>query len=383
MTSSITTREIIRRRLAGQHLTAAGLPGVVDVVRSLGAVQAQDYAGAKWAIAQRARGVTEAVVEQLFNDGRILRTHVLRPTWHFVLPEDIRWMLALTGPRVNAAMASTDRRIGLDAVVFRRSHDAMAAALQGGACLTRAELQAAVERAGLPVVSGQRMGHLLMRAELDAVICSGPRRGSQLTYALFDDRVPLAPVLGHDEALFALTRRYFTTRGPASPHDFAWWSGLTVSDAKQGIDMARTELDSVTLDGRTLWFAPRELDRVPPSAHLLPNYDEYFIGYRDRSAAGARVGHTRPISGGDARVPHVVFVDGQIVGEWRRVIDNDTVVVELVTSTPLSAAEATRVRRAARTLASFLERPLRLQWRRSARATRSRPRQPLTRRRAD
>jgi hypothetical protein len=374
LTSSITTREVIRRRLAGQHLTAAGLPSVVDVVRSLGAVQAQDYAGAKWAIAQRARAVTESVVEQLYNDGRILRTHVLRPTWHLVVPEDIRWMLALTGPRVKAAMASTDRRIGLDAAVFRRSHVAMARALEGGVCLTRAELQMAVERAGVAVVSGQRMGHLLMRAELDAVVCSGPRRGSQLTYALFDDRVPPAPALGHDEALFALTRRYFTTRGPATPHDFAWWSGLTVSDAKQGIDMARTELDSVTLDGRKLWFVPREpADRVPPSAHLLPNYDEYFIGYRDRSAAGARLGHTRALSGGDARVPHVVFVDGQIVGEWRRVIENDAVVVEITASTPLSAAEAARVRRAARTLASFLERPLRLQWRRSARATRSRP----------
>ena len=383
MTASITTREVIRRRLAGQHLTAAGLPSVVDVVRSLGAIQAQDYAGAKWAIAQRARGVTEAVVERLFNEGRILRTHVLRPTWHFVLPEDIRWMLALTGPRVKAAMASTDRRIGLDATVFRRSHDAMAEALRGGVSLTRAELQTVVERAGIPVLSGQRMGHLLMQAELDAVVCSGPRRGSQLTYALFDDRVPPAAGLDRDEALFGLTRRYFTTRGPATPHDFAWWSGLTVSDARRGIDMARTALDSATLDGREVWFPPRALGRVPPSAHLLPNYDEYFIAYRDRSAAAARLGHTRPISGGDASVPHVVFVDGQIVGEWRRVIEQDAVVVELVTSTPLSGAETTRVQRAARAIGSFLERPLRLRWRRSARARRSRPRQPLTRRRAD
>jgi hypothetical protein len=383
LTASITTREVIRRRLAGQHLTAAGLPSVVDVVRSLGAVQAQDYAGAKWAIAQRAPGATEAVVEQLFNDGRILRTHVLRPTWHFVLPEDIRWMLALTGPRVKAVVASADRRIGLDAAVVRGSHDAMADALRGGATLTRAELQMAVERAGVPVVSGQRMGHLLMQAELDAVVCSGPRRGSQITYALFDDRVAPAPSLDRDEALLALTRRYFATRGPATPHDFAWWSGLTVSDAKRGIDMARAELDSATLDGREVWLAPRELGRVPPSAHLLPNYDEYFIAYKDRSMAGGRLGHTGPLSGGDARVPHVVFVDGQLVGEWRRVIEKDAVVVDLALSTPLSAAENTRVQRAARALGSFLERPLRLQWQRPARATRSRPRPPLTRRRAD
>jgi hypothetical protein len=360
LSSSITTREVIRRRLAGQHLGPARLPSVVDVVRSLGAVQAQDFAGAKWAIAQRASGATDAAVDRLFNEGRILRTHVLRPTWHVVLPEDIRWMLALTAPRVRAAMASTDRRIGLDGAVFRRSDDAMAEALRGGVSLTRAELQRAVERAGVPVVSGQRMGHLLMHAELDAVICSGPRRGSQLTYALFDDRVPAAPTLDRDDALLALARRYFTTRGPATPHDFAWWSGLTVSEAKRAVDMARSELASAHLDGRELWFAPRELGRVPASAHLLPNYDEYFIAYADRSAVGERLGHTSPLSISDARVAHVVFVGGQLVGEWRRVVEKDAVVVELVISTPLTAAESAKVQRAARALGSFYGRAVRI-----------------------
>ena len=333
---------------------------MLDVVRSLGAVQAQDFAGAKWAIAQRASGATDAAVDRLFNEGRILRTHVLRPTWHVVLPEDIRWMLALTAPRVRAAMASTDRRIGLDGAVFRRSDDAMAEALRGGVSLTRAELQRAVERAGVPVVSGQRMGHLLMHAELDAVICSGPRRGSQLTYALFDDRVPAAPTLDRDDALLALARRYFTTRGPATPHDFAWWSGLTVSEAKRAVDMARSELASARLDGRELWFAPRELGRVPASAHLLPNYDEYFIAYADRSAVGERLGHTSPLSISNARVAHVVFVGGQLVGEWRRVVEKDAVVVELVISTPLTAAESAKVQRAARALGSFYGRAVRI-----------------------
>src|SRR6185295_3655744 len=166
--------DIVRRRLANQYLAAPGPNKASDVVRALGAVQAQDYAGAKWALAQRTRGATDAEVERELSDGRILRTHVLRPTWHFVAPADIRWMLELTAPRVNAAMAYYDRVLELDDAVFRRSNAALTKALAGGKHLTRAELGQVLEKANIGVTSGQRLGHLMMRAELDAVVCSGP-----------------------------------------------------------------------------------------------------------------------------------------------------------------------------------------------------------------
>lgn len=188
----IGAREVVPRRLAGQFLTTSRAARASDVVLALGAVQAQDYAGAKWALAQRTRGASDAEIEREVAEGRILRTHVLRPTWHFVAPQDIRWMLALTAPRVRAAMAYYDRKLELDAAVFRRSNHALTKALTGGKHLTRAELGTVLERAGVRITSGQRLGNLMLRAELDALVCSGPRRGKQFTHALLEELVPPA-----------------------------------------------------------------------------------------------------------------------------------------------------------------------------------------------
>jgi winged helix DNA-binding protein len=351
---------IVRRRLANQYLAAQGPKKASDVVRALGAVQAQDYAGAKWALAQRTRGATDAEIERELSDGSILRTHVLRPTWHFVAPADIRWMLALTAPRVNAAMAYYDRILELDAAVFRRSNAALTKALAGGKHLTRAELGKVLAKTGIGVTSGQRLGHLMMRAELDAVVCSGPRRGRQFTYALLDERVPPTAPLERDEALLELTRRYFTTREPATARDFAWWSGLSTLDVKRGIHLAGAELEQTTLGGQDFLVAGRSMPKSSPTAHLLPNYDEYFIGYKDRSAIGQRLGHAKAVTGGNALIAHVVFVDGQLVGGWKRIVEKNSVVIELDLLARLTAAEQSRVEAAGRKLGNFLERPVKL-----------------------
>jgi hypothetical protein len=350
--------DVVRRRLANSLLTATTHTRASDVVRTLGAVQAQDYAGAKWALAQRTRGVTDAEVEREISHGHILRTHVLRPTWHFVAPEDIRWMLAITGPRVNAAMASFDRYHELTPAEFRRSNDVLAKALSGGTHLTRAELRLALERARIRTTSGQRLARLVMRAELDAVICSGARRGKQFTYALLDERVPPTTPLERDEALLELARRYFTTRGPATARDFAWWSGLNAADAKRALALARTELTQVALGEDDAWLAPKPLPRRASSAHLLPNYDEYFIGYKDRSAVGQRIGHAKPVIGGDASVAHVLFIDGQIVGRWKRRVDNEAVVLEITLWSPLTPAERRRVAAAVQSFRAFIDAPV-------------------------
>jgi hypothetical protein len=352
--------DVVDRRLASQYLTTPGPAKASAVVRALGAVQAQDYAGAKWALAQRTSGATDADIERELTDGAILRTHVLRPTWHFVAPEDLRWMLALTAPRVKALMAYYDRVLELTPTVYRRSNTAIARALAGGQHLTRAELRPVLERAGVTITSGQRLGHLMMRAELDAVVCSGARRGKQATYALLEERVPPAAPLERDEALLELTRRYFATRGPATARDYAWWSGLSVSDAKRGLQMASRELARISLDGKEFWFADRAIRRASRSAHLLPNYDEYFIGYKDRSAIARRLGHTKAVTGGNASLAHVVFVDGQLVGGWKRTLDTKAMIVDLDLRARLTPAEKGRVAAAARRLGEFAGLPVQL-----------------------
>jgi hypothetical protein len=333
--------DIVRRRLAVQRLVGPGLARASDVVREQVAVQAQDYAGAKWALAQRTSGVSDADVEAEFTRGAMLRTHVLRPTWHFVAPEDLRWLLKLTGPRVNALMAHYDRRLGLTAAVYRRSQSVIEKAL-AGKFLMRSEIAEALAR-GKIRCSGQKLGHIMMRAEMDGVVTSGPRRGKQFTYALLDERVKPAPEKERDEALLELTGRYFATRGPATVQDCAWWSGLTVADVKRGIQAAGRALQREEIDGREYWSVERDFPKASPTAHLLPNYDEYFIGYKNRSAIGERLGSVKRVTGGNALIAYVVCVDGQLVGGWKRTIDKKKVEVKLDLIARLEPSERRRV----------------------------------------
>ena len=336
-----TLASIARRRLASQHLIAPTLSDPAELVRVFGAVQAQDYGGAKWALGMRTRGATDGSIERAFADGSILRTHVLRPTWHFVAPADIRWMLALTGPRVKATMAYYDRKLELDDALFRRSNDAIVRALRDGKQLTRSEIAQVLGRAGVNITGSQRLGHLLLRPELDGIICSGPRRGKQFTYALLDERVPHVPPKGRDESLLELTRRYFTTRGPATANDFAWWSGLTVTDARRGIELAGTALEREVIDDRVYWSDPTVPARSwrAPKVFLLPNYDELFIGHKDRSAIGERLASAHLVTGGNALIAHVIAVDGQLVGGWKRTLTKDSVTIEVRVPIRLSPPE--------------------------------------------
>ena len=320
----------------------------------LGAVQSQDYFGAKWALASRMRRATSAGIERAFAEGRILRTHVMRPTWHFVTPADIRWILALTAPRLRAATAPSDRRLGLDARVIARSNRAIAAALRGGRQLTRQELRHVLQRSGVAADGAQRLAHLMFHAELDGVICSGALRGKQFTYALLDERVAETCVRPRDEALGELTRRYFTSHGPAQVQDFAWWSGLTMADARTGLEMVQRHLASETIDRKTYW----SLSAMPPAAasartvHLLPAYDEYLIAYRDRSAAFDPA-RRKPVERRDPFDP-VIVVDGQVVGHWTRTLRRETVTITLGLPGRLKSAESRLVNEEARRFGAFL-----------------------------
>jgi hypothetical protein len=346
-------RDLVRRRLRNQRLDRSEFRKPADVVRWLGAVQAQDYAGAKWALGLRAKGLTDADADRALDEGTILRTHILRPTWHFVIPADIRWMLALTAPRVHAANAHTYREFELDASVFRRSRKELERALRGGKERTRAELASVLRRGGI-AAKGIRLAALMIEAELEGVIVSGPRRGKQFTYALLEERAHPAGTIGREEALAELTKRYFSSHGPATLRDYVWWSGLTVGDAKAGIEIVESELDEEVLDGRTCWFVG---SRAPApsastSAHLLPNYDEYLIAYKDR---GPVVG----ASGQDV-FSHFFVIAGRLAGSWRRTLKKDSVLVEAVPYRRLSRADTRALAHSAERYGRFLGRTAQL-----------------------
>ena len=301
-------------------------------MRWFGAVQAQDFNAAKWALALRMRKATDAVIEEAFNKAEILRTHVMRPTWHFVAPEDIRWLLQLTAPRVNLRAGPNYRKFELDAAVFKRSNKIFTKALQGGKHLTRSALKSLLNAAGIDANDGVRLAHILLRAELDGVICSGPRIGKQFTYALLEERAAAARVLNRDEALVELTRRYFKSHSPATLQDFVWWSGLTVEDAKRGVAEVGT-----TRSARTKQSSPN-------SAHLLPAFDEYFVAYKDRQIAAGT------LSTWDVLGPTFI-IDGIAAGTWKR---TNSGKVELNASRVLKESEKLALKQAVDRYADYL-----------------------------
>ena len=313
----MTNSDLVLTRLHNQKLSSTRFAKPVEVVRWFGAVQAQDFNAAKWALALRMRKATDASVEEAFNKGEILRTHVMRPTWHFVAPEDIRWLLQLTAARVNQKCGPNYRKFELDAAVFKRSNKIFVKALRGGTHLTRPALKSMLNADGIDVSDPVRLAHILLRAELDGVICSGPRIGKQFTYALLEERARATKILERDEALAELARRYFRSHGPATLQDFVWWSGLTVEDAKRGIAQVGT-LDSA-----------RPKQSSPNSAHLLPAFDEYFVAYKDRQITAGS------LSTLDVLGPTFV-IDGIAAGRWKR---TNSGKIELSASRSLKKSE--------------------------------------------
>ncbi len=348
--------DIAVQRLHNQQLvqTHCRTPG--EVVAWLGAVQAQEYLLAKWALGLRLPDATDAAIEQAFAAGDILRTHVMRPTWHFVAPADIRWLLALTAPRVHIANGYMYRQLELDDALLARSNAVIARVLAGGHHLTRAELQAALAQAGIHA-EGLRLGYILHYAELEAVVCSGARRGKQQTYALLDERAPQAKTLTHAEALAELTTRYFTSHGPATIKDFAWWSGLTVAEVRTGLELAKPGIVEEVINDKSYWYAASmpAADAPAPKAYLLPPYDEYSVGYKDHGDIldpQYREQVQNPVFIG------LTLIDCQLVGAWRRTFSRGSVVVESVPFRPLNAAENEAFAAAAQRFADFLNMPL-------------------------
>ena len=346
--------DITGLRLGNQHLIGEKFDKPSDVVSWLGAIQSQDFAAAKWALGMRMQNTTDADVEKAFNNGSILRTHVMRPTWHFVIPTEIGWMLDLTRTRVKALMGHYNRKLELTDELFEKCNLVIANALKGRKYLTRQEIAQQLENNKIPA-HGQRLGHIVMNAELDSVICSGPRLGKQFAYALLEERVPKVKKVDRSEALSRLALKYFNSHGPAQIKDFAWWSGLTFKDAFAGLDAVKAKLIQETQDGKTYWFSPaiKITKQKKLNAFLLSIYDEYTIAYKDRSALGDGRYFERLILMGNA-LTSVIIIDGKIVGTWKRLLKKDKVLINASLFRKLDVYEKQALKIAANNYGKFL-----------------------------
>jgi hypothetical protein len=351
--------DIGRVRVHVQGLATTPFDDPAAVVRWLGAVQAQEFALARWSVAQRAAGGRASAVDAAISDGTILRTHVLRPTWHFVAREDLRWMLALTAGPVLTKMRPWDRQAGIDDALVRKALKAAGRLIARSGHATRAEVAGAFARAGVPR-QPWLVGHLLMHGELQGVVCSGAPRGAQQTYALVDERAPAAAALSGDEALGALTLRYFRSHGPASARDFQWWSGLGAAQVRRGLEIAGPSLECIAAGERRLLAAPgaapvrRQGGASAVQGHLLQSFDELIVAYTDTRDLADIKGLARSVDR-TGLLARSIVVDGQMVARWRREGSGRTqrLVVEPFTrlTRPIEAA----VRDAAARYAAFAE----------------------------
>ena len=361
----MNVHEIARRRIRNSRLTGDRFTAPDEAVRWHLAMQAQEYGPAMWSIGQRSKRSRQDDVDRALTEGTIVRTHVLRPTWHFIARDDIRWLLALSGPRVQRGNAGRYRQLGLDARTLARAEKVIASALEGGNRLTRDELAAVLEQRKVDR-EGQRMPYFLMHCELEAVISSGGREGKQQTYALFDERVPVDGArFEREEALVELVRRYLRSHGPATVKDLSWWSGLTMSDIRAALGSLAEEVGSDEIDGLTIWSVSSERRRRAPAArgaHLLQTYDELVVGYTESRFHGDTSGELARQAWSDRSFPTGLFLlHGRIGGHWRRTIEAKRLRVAMHTYRKVTAADAEVLESAATRLGRFVGLPVELE----------------------
>ncbi len=319
-----------------------------------GAMQAQDYPQARWAVGVRCINASDTTVEQAIADKTMLRTWAMRGTLQLLAPQNVRWLLELVGPRLIARGAGDDlRRFGLDEAEFTKIEGIFYKILRGTQ-LTRKETFAALEEHGI-ATEGQRGYHVLNRAGLRGQICFGVWRGKEETFTLLEEWLPPTKPMPRDQALAELALRYFRSHGPATLQDYVWWSSLTVAEARQGLEAIRSGLIEERVGNTTYWLAANTpMTKLPsPSVYLLAGFDEYLLGYTDRSAILSTVQNTKAILSNGIFKPTVV-VDGQIVGIWARKVHKGKLTVTHELSAPLSTRAQKALLEAAETYGHFL-----------------------------
>jgi hypothetical protein len=356
----MTIKDIVNLRLSSQQITDRTFDKLKDVVGFMGAIQAQDFAMAKLAIGVRLPGSTDKIVTTAIDKGEIIRTHLLRPTLHFVSADDIYWLLKLTAPQIKSSMQSRNKELGLTENVFNKSNKVIIRALSDGKNLTREDLKKELEKAKINTVNN-RLSHLLMEAELDGIMCSGEIKGKKQTYAMLSERVPNKKVFSKEEALAELAGRYFSSHGPATLKDFVWWSGLPVKDAKSALELVKSNLIPEIFNSETYWLTDSFSisHNSLKSVHLLPAFDEYIISYKDRSAMFAIKDNKKAVSNNGIFKP-VIILDGQVIGIWRRSTKRDKIIIETEFFRSFSKAVIKLIKRASLELEYFFNKKIEL-----------------------
>ena len=340
---------VLRARAPYQRLSGPALASPEAVVGHFGCMQSQDFGKAKWAIGRRADGLTEADIDAAFSTGTFLRTHVLRPTWHFVLPEDLGWTMSITAPRVHRLMATFNKTIDLTEAEMDKGAEIIVAALTGsGGPLTRAQLAEHLSESGIRA-SGPRLAHIAMHAELLALTCNGPMAGTDHTYVLAPESATWAPHLSEDEALARLATTYVRGHGPSRPADLAWWSSLTLTQSRRAFELAG--LRPIKIDGIDLWIGDEVLEEQPlPRAALMPPFDE-SISYADKPIDAARFPGKAPDL---ARGGGLLFIDGLISGTWSRRIKAQSVAITVTAVGPVNRLATKAIQEEAERYGAFV-----------------------------
>ena len=350
----VALQDIARYRLVHQQIAATRCKEPADVVSTLGAVQGQDYLGTLWAIGLRLPAATEIDVERAIANRTIVRTWPLRTTLHFVAAADVHWLLELLGPRIISTASLRLKQHGLDSSILTRIQKVLVKSLQG-AQLTRDEVYAVLKRAKISV-EGQRGYHILWRMGVGRVICFGARRGKQPTFTLLEEWAPRVNRLDQEAALAELAWRYFNGHGPATLQDFAWWSGLKMSDAKSGLTMVSSRLPSLTINEKVYWMSSEtpSLGGTAPVVYLLPGFDEYLLGYRDRTASLDPAVAQKIQPGSNGIFSSTIVIDGKVVGTWKRELTKKAVKISTSPFRTLSKAEMRGVEVASKRYCEFL-----------------------------
>ena len=356
----MTSMEISNARLISQKIAAPEFKTVKEIVSFMCAIQAQDYSMAKWAIGARLSNVTQKAVESSIDKGEIIRLHVLRPTWHLISADDVYWMLQLSVPKIKSSVKSRHNELGLTESVISKTTDILQKTLSNGLSLTREELANEFHKVKINT-EANRLSHILFRAEMDGIVCSGPIKNNKQTYSLLYERVTHKKELSKDESLGELASRYFISRCPATLEDFIWWSNLSVTDARKAIDIVKSDFFSETIDGVKYWF-PNSYPGYHTkntSVHLLPAFDEFLISYKDRSSSLSLINNKKTVTDNGIFHPPVV-VNGQVAGVWKRTIEKNKVIVETILFQENDKKTRNMIEKRARIFGKFLNKEIEL-----------------------
>lgn len=353
--NSAFENRIAQQRFAAQGITGTRFEKPEDVVRWMGAVQAQDYLGALWGIGLRLTRGTQEGVERAIAERRIIRTWPMRGTLHFVPADDARWMTSLLAPRVLSRNAGRLKRdYGIDPGVLARSRKILSRALGGGKRLTREGIYKALGAGGGSANSGVGL-HIAWWLAQEGLLCLGPREGKQQTFVLLDEWIPASHFVGREEGLARLALRYFTSHGPATARDFAWWAGLPLGEATRCVASLKNRLTNEVFEGQEYWSGPSTDSEFHNAVHLLPAFDEFTVGYTDRTAIVHPSYRQRGVIGFGIMSP-VVVAGARVIGPWRRKIGKDRVMINVGKDTLLKKNELTTLKVVAVKYGRFLKR---------------------------